>query len=321
MKAIVYTEFGPPEVLKLKEVSKPLPKKDEVLIRVYAVAVAKEDPEMRASPGLNGLSKPKKAILGSYLSGEVESVGIDVKRFVKGDQVFGSTFPGAGAYAEYISVPENGVLTGKPDDMTYVEAAAIPNGALTALPFLRDYAKIQRGQSVLINGASGAVGTAAVQLAYAFGAKVSGVCSTTNLELVRSLGADQVIDYTEEDFTQTSQLYDIIFDAVGKSSFSRCKDSLTKKGIYLSTIPLPTDVPRMLWTSIVGGKKVRFGATGMRSARKKAKDLVFIKELAEAGKIQAVIDSVYPLEQIADAHRYVEKGHKKGNVIITIENQ
>jgi len=320
MKAIVYTKFGPPDVLQLKEVEKPTPKEDEVLIRVYATAVAAEDPGMRASPGLNGLRKPKNPILGSYLAGEIEAVGIEVKRFKEGDQVFGSTFPAGGAYAEYICVPEKGALASKPVNMTYEEAAAIPNGGLTALPFLRDKGKIQSGQKVLINGASGAVGTAAVQLARYFGAEVTGVCSTTNLELVKSLGADKVIDYTKEDFTQTGQTYDIIFDAVGKSSFSRCKDSLTKSGIYLTTVPMPADILQMLWTSIAGGKKVRFAATGLRPAGKKAKDLVFIKELIEAGEIKAVIDRRYPLEQIAEAHSYVEKGHKKGNVVITVEH-
>jgi len=318
MKAIVYTEFGPPDVLQLKEVEKPTPNKNEVLLRIYAVAVAKEDPEMRASPGLNGLRKPKNTILGSYLAGEVEAVGKDVKLFKKGDQVYGSTFPGAGAYAEYVCIPEKGALAAKPVHMTYKEAAAVPNGALTALPFLRDKGKIRSGQRVLINGASGAVGTAAVQLAKYYGAEVTGVCSTANLELVKSLGADKVIDYTKEDYTKTGQTYGIIFDAVGKSSFQRVKSSLTQRGVYLSTVPPVADVLHLLWTSLVGGKKVKFSATGMRSARKKAKDLVFIKELIEAGKIKAVIDRCYPLEQTAEAHKYVEKGHKKGNVIISV---
>jgi len=320
MKAIVYTEFGPPEVLQLKEVEKPGPKKGEVLIKIYAAAVAKEDPEMRAAPGLNGLRNPKKTILGSYFAGEVEKVGNSVQGFRKGDQVFGSTFPGAGAYAEYLCMPGKGALAAKPVNMTYEEAAAVPNGVLTALPFLRDKGKIQSGGRVLINGASGAVGTAAVQLAKYYEAEVTGVCSTANLELVKSLGADMLIDYTKEDFTQSGQTYDIIFDAVGKSSFNRVKSSLTQKGIYLTTIPRMADFLKLLWTSIVGGKQVKFSATGMRSARKKAKDLVFIKEIIEAGKIKAVIDRRYPLEQTTEAHRYVEKGHKKGNVVITMEH-
>jgi len=318
MKAVVYTEFGPPEVLQLKEMPKPTPRDDEVLIRIHAVAVAKEDPEMRGSPGINGLREPKKTILGSYLAGEVKTVGNRVTRFRGGDQVFGSTFPGAGAYAEYLCMPESGALAQKPVNMTYEEAAAVPNGALTALPFLRDRAKIRSGHKVLINGASGAVGTAAVQLASYFGAEVTGVCSTPNIELVKSLGAGQVIDYTAEDFTQSGQTYDIIFDAVGKSSFSRCKDSLTDHGIYITTIPFPVDILQMLWTLIAGGKKVRFAATGMRSKRKKSKDLAFIKELIETGKFKSVIDRCYPVENVVEAHRYVEKGHKKGNVILTL---
>jgi len=319
MKAIVYTEFGPPDVLQLKEVEKPTPKDNEVLIRIYATTVSAEDPGMRSSPGLTGLRKPKNPIPGMYLAGEIESVGKDVKRFRKGDQVYGFTgFRRLGAYAEYTCMPEKGAVAIKPVNMTYEEAAAIPNGGLTALPFLRDTGKIRSGQKVLINGASGAVGTAAVQLAKYFGAEVTGVCSTTNLELVKSLGADKVIDYTKEDFTKTGQTYDIIFDAVGKSSFSRCKDSLTKSGIYLTTVPMPADILQMLWTSIAGGKKAKFAATGLRPASKKTKDLRFLKELIEAGKIKAVIDRRYPLEQTAEAFRYVEKGHKKGNVVITV---
>ena len=216
-------------------------------------------------------------------------------------------------------MPEKGCLASKPANMTYAEAAAIPDGGLTALPFLRDIGKIQSGQRVLIYGASGAVGTAAVQLARYYGAKVTGVCSTSNLEMVRSLGADKVIDYTQEDFTQTGQTYDIIFDAVGKISFSRCKNSLTQRGIYLTTVPMPETVLQMLRT-LIGGKKVRFAATGLMPASKKEKDLIFLTELVEAGEIKAVIDRVYPLEQIAEAHRYVEKGHKKGNVVITVEH-
>jgi len=318
MKAIVYTKFGPPEVLQLKEVEKPTPKNNEVLIRVYATAVAAEDPGMRGSPGLNGLIEPKNPILGAYLAGEIEAVGKDVERFRKGDQVYGNKRKGLGAYAEYICMPEEGALASRPANMTYEEAAAVPNGALTALPFLRDKGKIQSGQKVLINGASGAVGTSAVQLAKYFGAEVTGVCSTTNLELVKSLGADQVIDYTKEDFTQSGQTYDIIFDAVGKSSFSRCKSSLKQGGVYLTTVPTLAVIPQMLWPSKSGRKKAMFAATGLRPASEKAKDLVFLKEVIEAGKIRAVIDRRYPLEQIAEAHRYVEKGHKKGNVVITM---
>jgi NADPH:quinone reductase-like Zn-dependent oxidoreductase len=318
MKAIVYTEFGPPDVLQLKEVDKPTPKANEVLIRIIATTVAKEDPEMRSFPGLNGLKKPKNPILGWYLAGEIEATGKNVKRFSIGDQVFGSAGLRLGAHAEYICLPEDGALAIKPPNITYEEAAAIPNGALTALPFLRDNGKIQSGDKVLINGASGTVGTSAVQFAKYYGAEVSGVCSSTNLELVRSLGADHVIDYTEDDFTQSGQTYDIIFDAVGKSAFSRCKNSLKNGGVYLTTVPTLAAILQRFWTSVLGSKRVSFAATGLRSAPDKAKDLAFISELVESGKIKAVIDRRYPLEQMAEAHRYVETGHKKGDVVITM---
>jgi len=215
-------------------------------------------------------------------------------------------------------MPENGALAIKPTNMSYGEAASVPNGALTALPFLRDKGKIQSGQSVLIYGSSGSVGAAAVQLARYYGAEVTGVCSTTNLEWVKSLGADEVIDYTREDFTQNGKTYDIIFDTVGKRSFSECKGSLTNTGIYLTTIPTPVIMLQVLWPAKNGSKKVKFLAAGLRPASEKIKDLVFLTELIEAGKIKPVIDSFYPLEQIAEAHRYVEQGRKKGNVVITI---
>jgi len=318
MKAIVYTKFGPPEVLHLQEVEKPTPKDNEVLIKIYATTVVKEDPDMRASPGFNGFLKPRNPILGQELAGEVEAVGRDVTRFKLGDQVFG--IDSFGAYAEYKCMPEGGALAIKPANMSYEEAASIPNGALTALPFLRDKGNIQSGQTVLIYGASGSVGIAAVQLAKYYGAEVTGVCSTANLDWVKSLGADQVIDYTQEDFTENGKTYDIIFDTVGKRSFSECKGSLTDEGIYLATVPTPVIMLQALWPAKGGSKKVKFAATGLRPAREKIKDLAFLTELIEAGKIKAVIDRRYPLEQTAEAHRYVEKGHKKGNVVITVEH-
>jgi NADPH:quinone reductase-like Zn-dependent oxidoreductase len=323
MKAIVYTEYGPPDVLRLQEVAKPVPKDNEVLLRIYATTVAIEDVNMRrGSLGPSGRWKPTRAILGTYLAGEVETSGKDVKQFCKGDQVYGFTgFGRLGAYAEYTCMPESGALAIKPANMSYEEAAAIPNGGLTALPFLRDTGKIRSGHKVLIYGASGAVGTAAVQLARYYGAEVTGVCSAANLELVKALGASKVADYTREDFTQTGQTYDIIFDAVGKSSFSRCRNSLTPRGIYLTTVPMPATLLQMLWTLLARGKKAKFTATGLRSARKKKEELVFLTELVEAGEFRAVIDRCYPLEQMAEAHRYVEKGHKKGNVVITVEHK
>jgi 2-desacetyl-2-hydroxyethyl bacteriochlorophyllide A dehydrogenase len=316
MKAIVYERFGPPEVLQLREVEKPTPKDNEVLIRIHATTVSAEDPGMRRSPGLNGIGKPRKTILGFYLAGEIESVGKNVERFRVGDGVFGYTGMSLGAYAEYICRPEASVLAMKPANVTYEEAAAVPNGALTALYFLRDRANVQSGQNALIYGASGAVGSAAVQLAKYFGAEVTGVCSTTNLEMVESLGADKVIDYTKGDFTKSGETYDVIFDAVGKSSFSRCKGSLKHRGVYLATVPTLATFLQMFWTSMAGGKNVIFGAA---SRSWSSEDLTFIKELVEAGKLRPVIDRRYPLEQIAEAHSYVAKGHKKGNVVITVE--
>jgi NADPH:quinone reductase-like Zn-dependent oxidoreductase len=316
MKAIVYTKFGPPEVLQLQEVEKPTPKTNEVLIKIMATTVVKEDPDMRHSPGFNGFLKPRNPVLGQEFAGEIETVGSAVNRFKPGDQVFG--IDNFGAYAEYKCMPENGALAIKPSNLNHAEAASIPNGALTALPFLRDKGAIQSGQSVLIYGASGSVGAAALQLAKYYGAQVTGVCSTANLEWVKSLGADQVIDYTQRDFTENSKTYDILFDTVGKCSFSKCKGSLSDEGIYLTTVPTPAIMLQALWTAKSGGKKVKFLAAGLRPASEKVKDLIFLTELIEAGKMKAVIDRVYPLEQMAEAHRYVGAGHKKGNVVIAV---
>ena len=319
MKAIVYTKYGSPEVLQLKEIEKPSPKRNEVLVKIYATVVTSGDVRLRkADPFLVrlffGLTKPKKPILGVDLSGVIESVGSDVKLFKEGDKVFGSAFDcGLGAYAEYKCLPEDTVLATKPENISYEESAAIFFGGHTALHYLKK-GNIEKGHKVLIYGASGAIGTYAVQLAKHFEAHVTGVCSTANLELIKSLGADKVIDYTKEDFTKSGETYDVIFDTVGKSPFSGSVKSLKKNGFYLRAVHiLPSAIVQGLWTSMTSSKKVIGGV-----AVERKEDLIFLKQLVESGKIKPVIDRQYPLEEIVEAHRYVEKGHKKGNVVITV---
>jgi NADPH:quinone reductase-like Zn-dependent oxidoreductase len=323
MKAIVYEEYGPPDVLQLQEVGNRTPKGNEVFIKIFATTVTKYDCWVRsctAPPGFRLLMriascrKPKKPILGTELAGEIEAVGVDVTRLKLGDQVFGYPGMNLGAYAEYICLPEEAVAL-KPANATYEEAASVLQGALTALFFLRK-GQIQRGGKILIFGASGGVGSYAVQLAkHHFGAEVTGVCSTTKLAFVKSLGADQVIDYTEVDFTQNARVYDIIFDTVGKTYVSRTKKSVKKHGFYLlATFGLPMLV-QLLWLSKTGSQKFVFG-----TLKEKIEDLIFLKELIEAGVINPVIDRCFPLEQAAEAHRYVEVGRKKGSVVITMDH-
>ena len=330
MKAIVYTKYGSPDVLHLTEVEKPVAKDNEVLIRVRATSVIIGDTMARNFKAITpsefnmpflfwlmakisfGLREPKKTILGSEFAGEIETVGKDVKRFKKGDQVFGYPGPSFGAYAEYLCMPEDGLLAIKPANMTYEEAAVVPYGAIMALNLLRKM-NIQPGQKVLVNGASGGIGSATVQIAKHFGAEVTGVCGTPGLEFVKSLGADKVIDYTKDDFTKNGETYDLIFDILGKSSFSRCQNSLKHNGRYLLASFKMKQLFQMLWTSMAGTKKVICAI-----ATESVKDLNSVKELIETGKIKAIIDRRFPLEEAAEAHRYVEKGHKKGNVVITV---
>ena len=333
MKVIECPKYGPPDVLQFKDVDKPTPKDNEILIKIYSTTVTAGDittrsgmkgipPLMRFFARLTmGFGKPKKPVLGMEFSGEVESVGKDVTLFKKGDQVFGTpTGLDMGTYAEYMCSPEkppskksafgSNVVAIKPSNMSFNEASAVPVGGLTALHFLRK-GKIERGQKVLIYGASGSVGTYAVQLAKHFGAEVTGVCSTTNLEMVKSLGADKVIDYTQEDFSKRAETYDIVFDTVGKSSYSDVKKSLKKKGFYLQAVMKLGQMIRSIGSSIkvVGGV-----------ATEKTEDLIFLKELIEAGKLKAVIDKHYPFDKIVEAHRYVDQRHKKGNVVITLDH-
>ncbi|MFV5703305.1 NAD(P)-dependent alcohol dehydrogenase [Flavobacterium sp. XS2P12] len=319
MKAIVYTQYGSPEVLKLKDVEKPIPKHNEILIRIRATAVNSGDVRLRKADPFAvrlffGLFKPKTNILGSVFSGEIESIGSGVQRFKVGDEVFGHTDMSFGTYAAYKCFPENGSIALKPTTISHQEAAVIPFGGTTALHFLKK-ASIQKGQKVLVFGASGAVGTAAVQLAKHFGAIVTGVCSTTNVDLVKSLGADKVIDYTKEDFTKNGETYDVIFDTVNKMSISDSLQTLKIYGILILSAAGFSEMVQGTWASITNSNKIKV-LTGM--IRHSAEDINFLKTLIDAGQLKSVIDRTYSLEQMAEAHAYVEKGHKKGNIAIEI---
>ena len=323
MKAVICTRYGPPEVLQIEEVEKPVPKDNEVLVKVYATTVSAADQRVRSftvpasfwlpARLMLGLSKPRKSILGMELSGEIESVGKEVTSFKPADQVYGASLQTFGAYAEYICLPEDGPISSKPTNTTYEEAAAMPIGARTALYYLKDIANVQPGHKALIYGASGSVGTYAVQLAKYFGADITGVCSTDNLAVVKSLGADKVVDYTKADYTANFKTYDIIFITVDKCPFTVCKKALRENGTYLN-IGRPIPSLHMIWTSLTTRKRIVVG----KNAPETTEGLVILKKLVEKGKIKPVIDRRYSFHQIVQAHRYVDKGHKKGNVVIRV---
>ncbi len=319
MKAIVYTKYGPPEVVQLQEVEKPTPKDNEVFIKIHATTVNRTDCGFRSaeyfvSRFFSGLLRPKNKILGNEFAGVIEAVGKDVTLFQVGEKVFGYNDTKFGAHAEYMIMAENEAITTMPDNLTFGEAAPITEGGHYALCDIRA-AKIKAGQNVMIYGASGGIGSAAVQLAKYFGAKVTAVCNTKNTEIVKSLGADLVIDYTKQDYTKTDQTFDFVFDAVGKSSFEKCKPILNKKGIYIST-ELGKNAENIflaLITPIFGKKRVLFPIPTISK-----EDVIFLKDLAETGKYKPVIDRQYRLDQIVEAYKYVETGQKTGNVVITL---
>ncbi|MAT38532.1 MAG: NAD(P)-dependent alcohol dehydrogenase [Ectothiorhodospiraceae bacterium] len=318
MKVIVHEKFGPPDVLQLVERETPVPASNEILIRNYATTVELEDPMFRKRPGFNGIFKPKHPIPGMFFAGEVSAAGSAVTQFSTGDRVWGATGMKFGCCAEYITLAESGPLSLMPSNLSYQDAAALLNGTLTALPFLVEKGKIKEGQKVLINGASGGVGSSAVQIAKHLGTTVSGTCSTKNVELVTSLGADNVIDYTKEDFLQSGGTYDIIFDVAAKETFPACKSALTESGVYLRTAPnIGVFLGGVFGSS---GKKARFTAAGLRSTDKKRADLVTITQMIEAHGMKSAIDAVYPLAQTAKAHRHVEEGRKNGVVVISLED-
>lgn len=321
VRAVVVTRYGLPDVLELETVERPTPAADEIRVRVTASVVNPVDCAFRAgdpfiSRVFTGLRRPKHSIPGTLLAGEVDAVGADVTRFSTGDRVFGG---GWGAHAEYTCLPEDADLIGTPPALTDAGAVAIEDGGLTALPFLRDTAGVGAGDAVLVNGASGSAGSAAVRLATHFDATVTGVCSTANVDLVASLGAEHVVDYTRTDFTEGEHRYDVIFDAVATSSYWRCKDVLASGGVYITTALSAANVGAQLWTTVVGDRRARFSATGLRSGEEKVADLRYLRELAENGVVRPVIDRRYPLAFVADAHRYVESGRKVGNVVVTVD--
>lgn len=326
MKAVIYKKYGSTDVLELQDIPRPIPKDNEVLVKIVATTVTPVDTTFRSGNPkfarlFTGVFKPKNAILGTELSGVIEAVGNNVTRFAKGERVFAAAPNGFGAHAQYISIPEDAAIAKMPALLSFEDAAVIANGGLTALPFLRDTAKLQPGQKILIIGASGSIGTYAVQLAANIGAEVTGVCSTANVEIVRNLGATHVIDYTQDDYTKSGETYDVIFDTVGKSSFGRNCASLTKNGIFITTVPDPATLFFPLFRVFTGGKRAKMSATGLRKDADKILDMNILKAMIADGELKTVIDRSYPLGQIATAHEYVEKGHKRGNLIVTVDHE
>lgn len=321
MKAMITTSYGSPEVFKVENVEKPVAKPNEILIRIHASSVTKADTMMRTGSPIigrlfTGLSKPKHAIWGTGFAGVVEAIGSEVTQFKVGHQVFGESLDTMGTYAEYIAIPENGIVAHLPENLSFEEAAGMCDGGITSLNFLVNLGTIKAGQKVLINGASGSLGTAAIQIAKHFGAAVTGVCSSGNINMVKKLGADHVIEYTTEDFTSNKKKYDLIYDTVGARSFSECRPALTEHGVYLSPVLAMPLLGHMMVTSLFGKKKAKFSATGALPVQETKRLLDMLIEMIEAGKVRGILDRSYPLEQLAEAHKYVDMGHKKGNVVL-----
>uniref|UniRef100_UPI003217B341 NAD(P)-dependent alcohol dehydrogenase n=1 Tax=uncultured Draconibacterium sp. TaxID=1573823 RepID=UPI003217B341 len=326
MKAIVAKGYGLPDVLELQNVTKPKPKTNEVLVKVYASSATTADGMMRTGKPFigrlaTGLLRPKHAIPGAGFAGIIVSVGTDVRNFNHGTRVFGETTLGLSTNAEYVCVPEDGVILPMPDNMSFAEGATYGDGHLTSLNFLKEIAQIKPGQKVLINGASGSLGTAAVQIARNMGAEVTGVCSTRNIGLVKSLGADRIIDYTKKDCTKVKDTYDVVYDTVGKSSYTKSKKVLAESGVYVSPVLKGAFLFQMVWTSFFSNKKAKFAATGLRTNEELRSLFAELVEMFKEGKLKTVIDRQYPLEKVADAHTYIASGYKKGNVVIIVHSE
>jgi NADPH:quinone reductase-like Zn-dependent oxidoreductase len=321
MKAMITTSYGSPDVFKAENVEKPVAKPNEILIKIHASSVTKADTMMRTGKPyigrlFTGLSKPKPPIWGTGFAGVVEAIGSEVTQFKAGQKVFGESIDTMGTYAEYLTIPEEGIVAHLPENLSFEEAAGMCDGGITSLNFLVNLGDIKAGQNVLINGASGSLGTAAVQIAKHFGAEVTGVCSSRNISLVKKLGADHVIDYTTRDFTSNKNRYDLIYDTVGARSFTECRPALTEQGLYISPVLSMPLLGHMMVTSLFGKKKAKFSATGALPVQETKRLLDMLLEMIEAGKMRGILDRSYPLEQLADAHRYVDLGHKKGNVVL-----